>query len=116
MDNVDPALVIGPSTEVTSATARSSPAIDCHVHLICPQLFDEALAAGITSIVGGGTGPAEGTKATTVTGAWHPSGCWRRPTTGRSTSRCSVAGNTTDHEAMWSTAPVPRRRFKLHED
>ncbi|MCL4131145.1 UNVERIFIED_CONTAM: hypothetical protein GTU68_048280 [Idotea baltica] len=47
-------------------------AIDCHVHLICPQLMTEALSAGITTIIGGGTGPAEGTKATTATpGAWN---------------------------------------------
>src|SRR6516164_3451617 len=47
-------------------------AIDCHVHLICPQQVPEALGAGITTLIGGGTGPAEGTKATTVTpGPWN---------------------------------------------
>ena len=74
MDGVDPDLVIGPSTESSPATARSSPpgAIDCHVHLICPQISTRRSARGITTIIGGGTGPAEGTKATTVTpGAWN---------------------------------------------
>ena len=64
----------GPATEMLSGNGRilTAGAIDCHVHLICPQLLDEALGAGITTIIGGGTGPAEGTKATTVTpGAWH---------------------------------------------
>jgi urease alpha subunit len=69
MPGVHPALVIGPSTEILSGNGRilTAGAIDCHVHLICPQIVDEALASGITTIIGGGTGPADGTKATTVT-------------------------------------------------
>src|ERR1700716_3528599 len=73
-DCVDPALVIGPSTEVLSGNGMIMTAggIDCHVHLICPQLVDTALASGLTTLVGGGTGPAEGTKATTITpGGWN---------------------------------------------
>ncbi|MEA2843275.1 MAG: urease subunit alpha, partial [Actinomycetota bacterium] len=67
MDGVDPALVIGPSTEVIAGNHRilTAGAIDCHVHLICPQIIEEALGGGITTIIGGGTGPAEGTTATT---------------------------------------------------
>ncbi len=64
----------GPSTEVIAGNGRivTAGAIDCHVHLICPQIMDEALGGGITTIVAGGTGPAEGSKATTVTpGSWH---------------------------------------------
>ncbi|WP_235502571.1 amidohydrolase family protein, partial [Kitasatospora sp. Root187] len=74
MDGVHPRLVIGPETEVIAGNGKilTAGAIDAHVHLICPQLADEALSSGITTIVGGGTGPAEGTKATTITpGAWH---------------------------------------------
>ncbi len=74
MTGVDRALVIGPSTEIIAGNGRilTAGAIDCHVHLICPQIIDEGLAAGITTMIGGGSGPAEGTKATTVTaGAWH---------------------------------------------
>ena len=73
MDGVDPALVIGPGTEVLSGNGRilTAGAIDCHVHLVCPQIVDEAIGAGITTVIGGGTGPAEGTRATTVTpGDW----------------------------------------------
>src|SRR5690606_38368299 len=74
MDGVDPGLVIGPSTEILAGNGKivTAGAVDSHVHLIAPQQLTEALAAGITTIVGGGTGPAEGTKATTVTpGAWN---------------------------------------------
>ena len=72
---------VAPRPRDRARRPRSSPgngqiltagAIDCHVHLICPQIIDEALGGGITTVIGGGTGPAEGTKATTVTpGAWH---------------------------------------------
>ena len=69
-----PALVIGPSTEIIAGNGKilTAGGIDCHVHFICPQIVDEALASGLTTLIGGGTGPAEGTKATTVTpGAWY---------------------------------------------
>ena len=58
MTGVDPTLVIGPSTEILAGNGRilTAGAIDCHVHLICPQIVDEALASGITTIIGGGTG------------------------------------------------------------
>ena len=64
-----PDLVIGPNTEIIAGNGRilTAGAIDCHVHLICPQIVEEALSGGITTLIGGGTGPAEGTKATTVT-------------------------------------------------
>ena len=68
MDGVDPALAIGPTTEIIAGEGRilTAGAIDCHVHLITPPIVDEAVAAGITTLIGGGTGPAEGTRATTV--------------------------------------------------
>src|ERR1700680_2849185 len=71
---VDPRLVIGPGTEVIAGENLIATAggIDSHVHLICPQLVEIALAAGLTTLLGGGTGPATGTKATTCTpGAWY---------------------------------------------
>ena len=67
-------LLIGPSTDVISGEGRivTAGAIDSHVHLLSPSQVHEALATGITTIVGGGTGPSEGSKATTVTpGSWH---------------------------------------------
>ena len=74
MDGVDPDLVIGASTEVIAGEHRiiTAGAIDSHVHFICPQQIDTALANGITTLIGGGTGPATGTNATTCTpGAWN---------------------------------------------
>ncbi|NUS00545.1 MAG: amidohydrolase family protein, partial [Kribbellaceae bacterium] len=73
-DGVHPDLRIGPSTDVIAGEGRilTAGAIDSHVHLLSPSQLHEALATGITTIVGGGTGPSEGSKATTVTpGAWH---------------------------------------------
>ena len=74
MTGVHPDLVIGPSTEIIAGNGKivTAGGIDCHVHLICPQIKEEALGGGITTVIAGGTGPAEASKATAVTpGAWH---------------------------------------------
>jgi urease subunit alpha len=74
MAGVMPGLVIGASTEVIAGEGRivTAGGIDSHIHFICPQLVDEALAAGLTTLIGGGTGPATGTNATTCApGAWN---------------------------------------------
>nr|AQT38831.1 UreC2 [Streptomyces sp.] len=66
--------VVGPSTEVISGNGRilTAGGVDTHVHFICPEEIHEALASGVTTLIGGGTGPAEGSTATTVTpGEWH---------------------------------------------
>ncbi len=118
MDGVHPALVIGPSTEVISGNGRilTAGAIDCHVHLIAPQQLEEALSAGITTIIGGGTGPAEGTKATTVTGAWY----LERMLEALDHWPVNVAllgkGNTTSTEALHEQLRSGASGFKLHED
>jgi urease subunit alpha len=66
-------VVIGPSTEVIAGEGRilTAGGMDAHIHFIAPQQVEEALMSGITSMIGGGTGPAHGTLATTCTGAWH---------------------------------------------
>jgi urease subunit alpha len=67
-------IVIGPGTEIIAGEGRivTAGGIDTHIHFICPQQCEEALASGVTTMLGGGTGPAEGTKATTCTpGPWH---------------------------------------------
>ncbi|MXV37056.1 MULTISPECIES: urease subunit alpha [unclassified Saccharibacter] len=67
-------IIIGPGTEIIAAEGRivTPGGIDAHIHYICPQQVEEALAAGITTLLGGGTGPATGTAATTCTpGPWH---------------------------------------------
>ncbi|GAA5609572.1 urease subunit alpha [Streptomyces platensis] len=66
--------VVGPSTEAISGNGRilTAGGVDTHVHFICPEEIHEALASGVTTLIGGGTGPAEGSTATTVTpGEWH---------------------------------------------
>jgi urease subunit alpha len=67
-------IVVGPGTEAIAGEGRilTAGGIDAHIHWICPQLVEEALYSGVTTMLGGGTGPAEGTNATTCTpGAWH---------------------------------------------
>lgn len=74
MDGVDATLVIGASTEVIAGEGLilTAGGIDCHIHFIAPQQIETAVASGITTMLGGGTGPATGTKATTCTpGAWN---------------------------------------------
>ena len=67
-------IAIGAATEVIAGEGMilTAGGVDAHIHFICPQQVEEALASGITTMIGGGTGPATGTKATTVTpGVWH---------------------------------------------
>ena len=67
-------IVIGPGTEAIAGEGKivTAGGIDCHIHFICPQQVDDALYSGVTTMLGGGTGPAHGTLATTVTpGPWH---------------------------------------------
>ncbi len=74
MDGVTPGMVIGPTTEVIAGEGMivTAGGIDSHIHFICPQQIEEALASGITTFLGGGTGPATGTNATTCTpGAFY---------------------------------------------
>ncbi|GAA0963478.1 urease subunit alpha [Actinocorallia libanotica] len=118
MDGVHPDLVIGPSTEVLAGNGRilTAGAVDSHVHFICPQLIEEALGAGVTTLIGGGTGPAEGTKATTVTGAWY----LHRMLESLDSWPVNVAllgkGNTVSEEALWEQLRAGASGFKLHED
>ncbi|XP_071038525.1 urease subunit alpha isoform X1 [Parasteatoda tepidariorum] len=74
MDGVHANMVVGVSTEVIAGEGSilTAGAIDTHVHFICPQLIEDAIASGITTLVGGGTGPATGTRATTCSpGPYH---------------------------------------------
>src|ERR1700726_4812874 len=67
-------IIIGPGTEIIAAEGKivTAGAIDSHIHFICPQQIEHALYAGVTTMLGGGTGPAHGTLATTCTpGSWH---------------------------------------------
>ncbi len=119
MDGVDPALVIGPSTEVLAGNGLilTAGGVDCHVHMIAPQQIPVALAAGMTTLIGGGTGPAEGTKATTVS----PGGFWidamLRATTAWPVNVVLLGkGNTVSSEGLWEQLRAGAAGFKLHED
>ena len=119
MSGVDPALVIGPSTEVLAGNGKilTAGTVDTHVHLIAPQQLAEALGVGTTTIVAGGTGPVEGTKATTVTpGSWNLA----RMLEALDDFPVNVAllgkGNTVSGEALWEQLRGGASGFKLHED
>src|SRR3954451_18498458 len=119
MDGVHPGLVIGPSTEILAGNGKilTAGAVDSHVHLICPQLIPEALGAGVTTLVGGGTGPAEGTKATTVTpGAWHLARMLESMDSWPVNVALLGKGNTVSEEGMWEQLRGGASGFKLHED
>ncbi|WP_102143797.1 urease subunit alpha [Mycobacterium hubeiense] len=119
MSGVHPDLVVGPSTEVIGGNGRilTAGGIDSHVHLICPQILAEALGGGITTIVGGGTGPAEGSKATTVTpGAWHLARMLESLDSWPLNVALLGKGNTVSAEAMWEQLRGGASGFKLHED
>ncbi|MBB6344518.1 urease subunit alpha [Nonomuraea muscovyensis] len=116
MDGVD--IVIGPSTEILSGNGKilTAGAVDSHVHLICPQLLDEALGAGVTTIVGGGTGPVEGTKATTVTGTWYLGRMLESLDAYPLNFALLGKGNTVNPDGLLEQLRAGASGFKLHED
>ncbi|MEE3850082.1 urease subunit alpha [Gordonia sp. LSe1-13] len=119
MDGIHPDLVIGPSTEIIAGNGKilTAGGIDCHVHFICPQIMDEALGNGITTLIGGGTGPAEGSKATTVTpGAWHLASILAATDHWPMNIALLGKGNTVSAEAMHEQIRAGASGFKLHED
>jgi urease subunit alpha len=119
MSGVHPDLVVGPSTEIIAGNGRivTAGGIDCHVHLICPQIKEEALGGGITTIIAGGTGPAEGSKATTVTpGAWHLGRMLEALDSWPMNIALLGKGNTVSAESMWEQLRGGASGFKLHED
>ncbi len=119
MNGVDPTLIIGPSTEIISGNGRiiTAGAIDCHVHFICPQIIEEALCAGITTLMGGGNGPAEGTKATTVTaGSWNLARMHQALDMWPMNFLLLGKGNTVSQPAMHESVLAGAGGFKLHED
>lgn len=119
MSGVHPDLVVGPSTEIIAGNGRilTAGGIDCHVHFICPQLLEEAIGGGITTMIGGGTGPAEGSKATTVTpGAWHLGRMLQALDGWPMNILLLGKGNTINPASMWEQLRGGAAGFKLHED
>jgi urease subunit alpha len=119
MDGVHPDLVIGPDTEVIAGNGRilTAGTIDAHVHFISPTLMTQALATGVTTVVGGGTGPAEGTKATTITpGRWHLARMFAALEGFPVNVGLLGKGNTVDQPAMHEQLRAGAVGFKIHED
>ena len=118
-DGVHPRLQIGPSTDVISGEGRilTAGAFDSHVHLLSPSQIVEALATGITTIAGGGTGPSEGSKATTVTpGPWHLMQMHRALDALPVNVLLLGKGNTVSAEGLREQALAGAAGYKVHED
>lgn len=118
-DGVHPALRIGPSTDIISGEHKilTAGGIDLHVHFLSTSQVHEALAAGLTTLGGGGTGPSEGSKATTVTpGPWH----LRNVLQGLDHLPINVLlmgkGNTVSHNGLREQAEAGAAAYKVHED
>jgi len=119
MAGVTPGMIVGVTTEALAAEGRivTAGAIDAHIHFICPQQADEALASGVTTFVGGGTGPVTGTNATTCTPGAHHLGLMLQATdvlplniglTGK--------GNSSRREGLDDQVRAGAIGLKLHED
>lgn len=118
-DGVHPDLRIGPSTDVISGEGRilTAGGIDVHVHFLSPSQVHEALATGLTTLAGGGTGPSEGSKATTVTpGAWHLRALHRALDAAPVNLLLLGKGNTVSAEGLAEQALAGAGGYKVHED
>jgi urease subunit alpha len=119
MRGVTPGMLIGVCTEVIAAEGMivTAGAIDSHVHFICPQLADEAIASGVTTLIGGGTGPATGTKATTCTpGARHLELMLQATDALPVNVGLTGKGNTSRSEGLIDQVRAGAIGLKLHED
>lgn len=119
MDGVHPDLVIGPETEVIAGNGKilTAGGIDTHIHFISPTIVDEALASGVTTLIGGGTGPAEGSKATTITpGSWHLARMFAAMESSPVNIGFLGKGNTVSGESMHAQLRAGAVSFKIHED
>jgi urease subunit alpha len=112
-------IVIGPGTEAIAGEGRivTAGGIDSHIHLICPQLVEEALYSGITTMLGGGTGPATGTAATTCTpGPWHIGRMLQAAEGLPINFGFFGKGNASDPRALVEIIEAGACGLKLHED
>ncbi|MFF8710821.1 urease subunit alpha [Streptomyces sp. NPDC015184] len=118
-DGVHPDLVIGPGTDVISGEGRilTAGAVDTHVHFLMPETLHEALATGTTTVIGGGTGATEGSKATTVTpGARHLAMMYRSLDRVPLNVMLFAKGSTVGEEALREAALAGAGGYKVHED
>lgn len=119
MDGVHPDLVVGASTDVIAGehSILTAGGIDTHIHLICPQQVNESLAAGITTYLGGGTGPSTGTNATTCTpGKQHLKQMLQAIDVLPINYGITGKGNDSSPESLREQAEAGACGLKLHED
>jgi urease subunit alpha len=112
-------IVVGPGTEVIAAEGKivTAGGIDSHIHFICPQQVEHALCAGITTLLGGGTGPAHGTLATTCTpGPWHLARMLQAAEALPVNIGLYGKGNASRPQALEEMVSAGACGLKLHED
>ena len=112
-------IVVGPGTEAIAGEGKilTAGGIDAHVHFICPQQVEEAIASGITTMIGGGTGPATGTNATTCTpGPWHLARMLEAAESLPVNLALAGKGNASTPEGLVEQIRAGAACLKLHED
>jgi urease subunit alpha len=112
-------IIIGPGTEIIAGEGKilTAGGVDAHIHFICPQQVEEALASGITTMCGGGTGPASGTSATTCTpGPWHLARMLQAAEGLPVNLAFSAKGNASRPAALEEMLRAGASSMKLHED
>jgi urease subunit alpha len=112
-------IIIGPGTEAIAAEGKilTAGGFDAHIHFICPQQIEEALMSGVTTMLGGGTGPAHGTLATTCTpGAWHIGKMIQSFDAFPMNIALAGKGNASQPEALVEQVLAGAAALKLHED
>lgn len=112
-------IIIGPGTEAIAGEGRilTAGGFDCHIHYICPQQIEDALHSGLTTMLGGGTGPAHGTLATTCTpGPWHLSRMLQSGDAFPMNLAFAGKGNASLPAALEEMVVAGASALKLHED
>ena len=112
-------IIVGPGTEVIACEGRilTAGGFDSHIHFICPQQIDDALHSGITTMLGGGTGPAHGTLATTCTpGPWHIGRMLQAADAFTMNMAFAGKGNASQPDALVEMVKGGACALKLHED
>lgn len=112
-------IIVGPGTEVIAGEGKilTAGGFDSHIHMICPQQIDDALMSGVTTMLGGGTGPSTGTNATTCTpGPWHTGRMIQAADSFPVNLAFSGKGNASQPEALYEQILGGACALKLHED
>ncbi|MBU0723942.1 MAG: urease subunit alpha [Alphaproteobacteria bacterium] len=112
-------IIVGPTTDVIAGEGKilTAGGIDSHIHFICPQQIEEALMSGVTTMIGGGTGPSTGTNATTCTpGAWHMARMLQAAEAFPMNLAFAGKGNASLPAALVEQVKAGAMALKLHED